>query len=429
MVQASSHHVRLRAHGLGSALSTARSGRGLQVLILGDYLGFPHGMANSGRALLVARALRDAGVNVRVLSLQGIDRPPSVENTVVRGEHMGIPFEYACGTTIRHESFVVRRLVAARGWMHGALRLVQLRRQGLLDVILLWFWTPRPAVRLAFFVTLLRMLRVPVVREVNESPWSQKPDATLLERLWSPLAGTAGAVTISSELHTWAITQYRGRPDARVVDVPILVDVHEQEPGDYPSGDPLVAFAGSPVYRATIEFIISAMQEVWRTHPGCRLVITGSAPGDPRADWLRAEVRKAELRDRVDLAGYLTRPELLELYRRAHALLIPLFDDLQSRARFPTKIGEYLAAARPVVTNSVGEIPLYLTDGVDAVLCAPDDSCAFGRAVANLLSDPTRAELIGRRGRRLAESRFHYAAHGVPLARAFADVARGTRDQ
>lgn len=405
-------------------MNTAWSGRGLQVLILGDYLGFPHGMANSGRALLVARALRDAGVNVRVLSLQGIDRPPNIENTVVRGEHMGIPFEYACGTTMRHESFIVRRLIAAWGWMHGALRLVQLRRQGLLDVVLLWFWTPRPAARLAFFVTLLSILRVPVVREVNESPWSQKRDATLLERLWSPLAGTAGAVTISEELHTWAIAQYRGRPDARVVDVPILVDVHEQEVADYPSGDPLVAFAGSPSYRATIEFIFSAMQEVWRTHPHCRLVVTGAAPGDPRADWLRAEVPRAELRDRVDLCGYLTRPELLELYGRAHALLIPLFDDQQSRARFPTKIGEYLAAARPVVTNSVGEIPLYVKDGVDAILCAPNDPLAFGRAVAQLLSDPARAEVIGRRGRRVAESRFHYAAYGEKLARTFAGIAR-----
>lgn len=404
-------------------MSTTREGRPLQVVILGDWLPFPHGMATTGRVLLIARALHEAGVAVRVLCLQAVERPPRIENAVARGEHMGIPFEYACGTTVRHESFLARRLIATCGWVRGALRLAQLRRQGLLDLVLLWFWTPRPALHLLFFVMLLRLLQVPVVREVNESPWSQREDAGVLERLLSPLAGTVGAVTISGALHEWVAAEYRGRPGRRVVDVPILVDVHEQTPVDYPTGDPLVVFAGSPVYRNTIRFIFDAMRQVWRSHPECRLVVTGAAPNDPRADWLREEMRRADYGDRVDVVGYLSRDELMDLYGRAHALLIPLFDDQQSRARFPTKIGEYLAAARPVVTNSVGEIPLYLTDGVDGIVCPPDDPVVYGRAIAGLLSDPAHAAGIGRRGRRLAETTFHYAAHGETLARAFADIA------
>jgi len=404
-------------------MSAASAGRPLHVLILGDYLGFPHGMAHTGRVLLIARALHGAGVSVRVLSLQGIDRPPHVQNTAACGVHVGIPFEYACGTTVRHESFVVRRLVAAWGWVHGALRLAQLRRHGLLDLVLLWFWTPRPAARLCFFMAVLRLLRVPVVREVNESPWSQKTDRTLLERLWSPLAGTAGAVAISAVLCEWAAAEYCGRPDARILHVPILVDVNEQKPADYPTGSPLVVFAGSLAYKSTVEFIFSAMREVWRTHRECRLAVTGAAAHHPGADWLGAEVRRAEFGGRIDLVGHLSRPELLHLYARAHALLIPLFDDQQSRARFPTKIGEYLAAARPLVTNSVGEIPLYFTDGVDAVVCPPNDSVAFGQAIAQLLSDPARAANIGRRGRRVAETRFHYALYGEAMARAFTEIA------
>lgn len=381
-------------------------------------------MATSSRVRLFARALTEAQVPVRVLILQGIDRPPLVENTVVHGEYMGIPFEYACGTTVRRESFVMRRVVAAVGWIRGALRLAQLRRQGRLDLVLLWFWTPQPAARLAFFLALLRLLRVPVVREVDESPWSRRADKNVLERLWSPLAGTVGAVTISAELHQWAVAECRGRPKARIIDVPILVDVDEQKPGEYPHGEPMVLFAGSPVYKSTIRFLLTAMQEVWRSHPDCRLVLTGAAPGDPRADWLRSEVLEPAYRDRIDLVGYLTRPDLLDLYGCAHALLIPLFDDEQSRARFPTKIGEYLAAARPVVTNSVGEIPLFFRNGVDAVVCPPNDPIAYGRAVADLLFDPDRAAHIGHCGRQVAEARFHYALYGETLARAFFDIAR-----
>lgn len=395
--------------------------RPLEVVILGDWLRFPHGMAATSRARLVARALAEAGVRVRVVVLQAGDRASHVENTAVRGVYDGIPFEYTCGTTVRHDSFAARRLIAAWGWVHGALRLMRLRAEGRLDLVCLWFWTPRPAARLAVFMLLLRLLKVPVVREVDESTWSQRDETTALERLWSPLCGMAGVLAISAELDRWARAEARGRP-LRVVEVPILVDVDERAPSAYPDGDPVVVFAGAPGYNETIRFIFAAMDEVWRSRPDCRLAVTGADPHDPASDWLRAEVRDAGLGGRVDLVGYLDRDELLALYARAHALLIPLFDNTRSKARFPTKIGEYLAAARPVVTSDVGEIPRYFTDGVDAVVCPPGDPVAFGRAIVDLLADPARAALIGRRGRLVAETQFHYALYGETLARAFAET-------
>ena len=129
--------------------------RSLQVVILGDWLPYPHGMATTGRALLMARALTEAGAHVRVLCLQAADHPSHIKNTVVRGKHAGIPFEYTCGTTVRHDSFTVRRVIATWGWVHGALRLAQLRREGRLHLVLLWFWTPRPCFHLLCFTTLL----------------------------------------------------------------------------------------------------------------------------------------------------------------------------------------------------------------------------------------------------------------------------------
>lgn len=59
--------------------------RSLQVVILGDWLPFPHGMATTGRALLMARALSEAGARVRVLCLQAADHPSHIKNTTVVG--------------------------------------------------------------------------------------------------------------------------------------------------------------------------------------------------------------------------------------------------------------------------------------------------------------------------------------------------------
>lgn len=410
--------------GVTAAGDAGPSARPLHVLVLGDWLRFPHGMAATNRIRLVSRALVEAGAHVRVLSLQASERPPHVENKAPRGVWRGIEFEYATGTTVRHESFLMRRIIAASGWARGALRIVRLRRRGELDVVYLYFWSPRPTIRRFAFLALLNALRVPVVEELNECPWPVRDGATAWDRLWPRLHGTRGIVSISAFITAWARREGRRvRRDYRVIEVPILVDFHEQpEPAPYPAGPPLVVFAGSPVYDQTIRFVVAAMEEVWREYPDCRLVVTGAQAQDPQSQWLLAESATWTPTGRVDIVGYLDRSELLRLYGRAHALLIPLFDDTHSRARFPTKIGEYVCSGRPIVTSSVGEIPRFFRDGVDGAVCEPGDPVAYGRAIVSLLRDPQRADAIGRAGREVARTRFHYWLHAGRLLEGFASV-------
>jgi glycosyltransferase involved in cell wall biosynthesis len=396
----------------------------LHVVVLGAWMPFPHGMATTNRVRLLARALREAGADVRVLCLQAVDRPPQVENTVVRGTYEGVEFEYATCTTVRHRSFPMRRLIAAWGWTHGAARLTRLRRERRLDVIYLWFGDPEPSFHKFLFLALFKLLGVPVVSELNEQPWSLRENATAIHRRMSPLFGVSGFVSISEFLGNWAQGE-AGRlgRSVKIIQVPIVVDVNEQPLTDYPSDEPLVVFAGSPGYDETIRFILTAMDQVWRKVPQCRLVVTGANPSDPAAGWLFAEAARLGADARLSFPGYLCRAELLKLYARSHALLIPLFDDVRSKARFPTKIGEYLAAARPIVTTAVGEIPRYFEDQVNAAVCAPGDPALYGAKIVALLNAPDLAASIGRRGRDTAAACFHYELFSETLGTGFAAVA------
>ena len=406
------------------AMDPKAPGGPLSIVVLGSWMRFPRGMAATNRVRLVSRALVESGDHVRVLCLQASETPPHVENTERTGTHEGVRFEYATWTTLRHKSFLMRRLIAAWGWIHGAWRLARLRSLGQLDVVYLWFTDSHPTVRQAAYLALMHVLDVPVVCELNERPWSLGKDATALERSWSPLAGVSGVVSISAFLTDWAqVEARRRRRPVEVIEVPILVDVHELSPTVYPAGEPLVVFAGSPVYDETIRFIFAAMEHVWQSRPECRLVVTGAHPGDPAARWLLTRGLRAGADPRLDVLGYLPREELIRLYARASALLVPLFDDDRSRARFPTKIGEYLASARPIVTTAVGEIPRYFKDDVNAVVCPPGDPATYGQRIVALLNDPDRAASIGHQGRRLAEARFHYGLYSAVLHRGFASAA------
>ena len=49
-------------------------------------------------------------------------------------------------------------------------------------------------------------------------------------------------------------------------------------------------------------------------------------------------------------------------YKNAKALLIPLRPITQDEARFPHKIGEYLASGNPAISTNYGEIKHYFKD-------------------------------------------------------------------
>jgi glycosyltransferase involved in cell wall biosynthesis len=150
------------------------------------------------------------------------------------------------------------------------------------------------------------------------------------------------------------------------------------------------------------------MDIVWQQVPDCVLFLTGWHPENKSAGWIYAELARRSISHRVKLLGYLPRAELLRQYQCSWALLIPLFQDLRSQARFPTKIGEYLVSGRPIITTQVGEISEYFQDGINAYVCEPDNPAIFGFEIIKALKDPEEAKNVGQQGVITAQKCFDY---------------------
>jgi glycosyltransferase involved in cell wall biosynthesis len=176
-------------------------------------------------------------------------------------------------------------------------------------------------------------------------------------------------------------------------------------------------------YFDSVTWLIRCCAVAFRRVEGLKLVLVGPLDDSLRLRLL-GEIGAAGLpENQVIPTGYVSRQELWTLYSGAVALLAPLDSSGQSQARFPWKIAEYLAAGRPVITNGVGEIPRYFTDGENALVARPDDAEAFVSKIELVAKNRALADRIGAAGRELALRHFHYVAFGETLVRFVAGLS------
>ncbi len=82
-------------------------------------------------------------------------------------------------------------------------------------------------------------------------------------------------------------------------------------------------------------------------------------------------------------------------------MFLPVNQSLQADYGFSTKLGEYLATGRPVVSTKVGEIEKYLIDRKNAFLCEPN-IISVAEAICCIIEDYDSALKIGQEGKRCA---------------------------
>jgi glycosyltransferase involved in cell wall biosynthesis len=120
-----------------------------------------------------------------------------------------------------------------------------------------------------------------------------------------------------------------------------------------------------------------------------RLTCAGSATRYPATTKrLRAIVQESGLGDRITLTGELDRAALDDLYDRADLFVLPTL-----RETYPLSVMEALARGLPVISTTVGSIPLLVGDTA-AILVPAGDAAALAAAIDALLRDrDRRAEL------------------------------------
>lgn len=198
-------------------------------------------------------------------------------------------------------------------------------------------------------------------------------------------AWLSGIADISREDALWR----RGTGATNVVAIPPFA-FDPGRPGPPRRPDPnRVLFVGALDVATNVLAVRWLIERVWPKvldgHAGAVLDIVGRSP--------TAEVRRAvAAAPRAFLVPDV--PEVAPYLSRAAVAVNPAI----SGSGVNIKAIEYLHAGVPLVSTSLATRGLSLEPGVD--LEVHDDPAGFARAIADLLNDPQRADLLGRAGHR-----------------------------
>jgi glycosyltransferase involved in cell wall biosynthesis len=151
-----------------------------------------------------------------------------------------------------------------------------------------------------------------------------------------------------------------------------------------------------------LPMLLSAIAIARSADPRVRLVVVGE--GSMQLE-LEARARQLGIGDAVRFTGYVPQADTAGWYRSAN--VFALSSDFDNS---PNVVLEAMACGLPIVATDVGGLPDYVTPPDNGLLTPRGDAAALAAALLSLLSDPERAQAIGRHNRDTAVRKFSWAA-------------------
>lgn len=236
-----------------------------------------------------------------------------------------------------------------------------------------------------------KMSRLPFYSYKNYFKWAQKIDGVFVM-----------TNALRQSFIAYGIKEDKVHVINMVVDNKRFDDVNTQK-----EGKPYIGYCGNASNtKDGVDDLIRAFAIISYKFHDIRLRIIGPKPQlGSINDKL---VKELNIVDRVDFIGSVPPSAIPQLLVNAQIVALARPSSLQNKYGFPSKLGEYLLSGNPVCVTAVGDIPLFLTHKVSALLSPCGDYKAFARNLEWCLDNFSEAKQIGQRGRAVALQNFNY---------------------
>lgn len=389
---------------------------------------FPIGLASTNRVISYAKGFAENNHKVTVLSLRPSEKKTS--NTLLKGNYQGINFEYCTNTLVIPENIFKKYYIILIGLLTAIGKLLRLNRQKRINCFIL---VSNSAVNIIFFYLLARILKIKYIQEKSEYPPVLNNDSIfgkLFARFYINFLYKAfdGIFVMTNALREYFTDKVR--KDAKIIIIPMTVET-DRFINCIISKDNArnIVYCGDMTgNKDGVNILIQSFIIISTKYPDVKLILVGD--GDQESmEKIRLLIEINRLERRIILAGRVNRDRIPEYLCSANILALARPSSLQSCGGFPTKLGEYLATGNPVVVTRVGEIPLFLKDGVNAFISEPDSAEFFATKLDYVLSNQKLAKKVGIEGRKTAISCFDYKVQSKRLMEYLTEICNSPKSR
>lgn len=314
---------------------------------------------------------------------------------------------------VRWTTIATTRSKSRLGWRLGALRRLNAALEAIavssrVDVL---FLVDRDPILMEGTLRIAKRTGVLALHELNEYPdvvgLTERSRAARVVFLKHHLPALDGILVISSALNSY-VARRTNTPTLLLGPIVDLA-VNTRLPRLKLSGVLVAGYAGSLSQKKDgVLYLLRAVAgAAQRLAPQIDLQVV--IIGDTSSVAGKAAIQEAKLlgiADRVKFRGQVPHARVRDHLAGCHVLVLPRPASRQASGGFPTKLGEYLSTARPVITTTVGDIPSYLRHRDTCLMVPPDDIGALQSSLLEIALNYPDAHAMGERGRMLVERSF-----------------------
>lgn len=389
---------------------------------------FPNGMAGTNRIKCYVKALQRQGIPCEVIICTRTEvYGTSPKNTVGKADAEGISYRYIGGTPLRHKNILVRQINDVVDRLHTIGYLLSHLCEN--DIVLSYCGTHTNYINL--IIDVAHKKKAKFVRELCELPYGtvMETKKTLRCRqfaLTKQFPKCDGFIAISDALVELA-EQYKN-PNALVLKVPILVDLEKYCIPDRSEDTPIPYIFHSGTLSEQKDGILGMIEAFGiatrKLSFPIMFISTGKKEKSPNKEDIDRLIIKFHLETSVIFTGYLPENDLRNYLSKASLVVINKYNTQQNKYCFSTKLGEYLAASKPVIITNIGEAMNWLTDNQNAYIVEPENTSALAERIIEAFSNDQKRHLIAQNGFNTCKSSFDYKNYGCIIKDFFYKIVK-----
>ncbi len=168
-------------------------------------------------------------------------------------------------------------------------------------------------------------------------------------------------------------------------------------------------YSGAPYLKDGLHDLFKALSLLTGENNDITLLVIGDVTfGKSLIPLLKEECKILGISEKVSFTGLVELQEVKQYLSECRILAITRPSTLQTKAGFPTKLGEYFATKRPVLSTDFGDMSEYFTDGTDIVMAECGNPESIARKIKWMIENSGELELISKRGYVTAQKLLEY---------------------